>query len=256
MSTPTSLELPDRVRRTSIRTARGVFAALEAAPASGVCERDAALLVPGYTGSKEDFLAILDLLAAAGRRTVAIDMRGQFETPGAGDAGGYAAGSLGADLIAVMHATGARHLVGHSYGGLIGREAVCDCELGGYRVPRGTTVFLSQWVTHRDGRFFEDPERFRPRRWADGLAGRPPRYAYFPFGGGPRVCIGNGFALLEAPLLLAAIGQHWRFTLETDPAVKPRPGITLLPENGIPAVLCRREGVNHDAYEGHDGRGS
>ena len=68
MSTPTSLELPDGVRRTTIRTARGAFAALEAAPASGVCERDAALLVPGYTGSKEDFLAILDLLADGSRR--------------------------------------------------------------------------------------------------------------------------------------------------------------------------------------------
>ena len=124
MSTPTSLELPDRVRRTTIRTARGVFAALEAAPASGVCERDAALLVPGYTGSKEDFLAILDLLADDSRHVVAIDMRGQFETAGADEPGGYAAAALGADILAIMHATGARHLVGHSYGGLIGREAV------------------------------------------------------------------------------------------------------------------------------------
>ncbi|HYT26546.1 MAG TPA: alpha/beta fold hydrolase, partial [Actinomycetota bacterium] len=124
MSTPTSLELPDGVRRTTIRTARGAFAALEAAPASGVCERDAALLVPGYTGSKEDFLAILDLLADDSRHVVAIDMRGQFETAGADEPGGYAAAALGADILAIMHATGARHLVGHSYGGLIGREAV------------------------------------------------------------------------------------------------------------------------------------
>ena len=124
MSTPTSLELPDGVRRTTIRTARGGFAALEAAPASGVCERDAALLVPGYTGSKEDFLAILDLLADDSRHVVAIDMRGQFETAGAEEPGGYAAAALGADILAIMHTTGARHLVGHSYGGLIGREAV------------------------------------------------------------------------------------------------------------------------------------
>jgi pimeloyl-ACP methyl ester carboxylesterase len=124
VSTPTSLELPDRVRRTTVRTARGAFAALEAAPASGVCERDAALLVPGYTGSKEDFLAILDLLADDSRHVVAIDMRGQFETAGADEPGGYAAAALGADILAIMHATGARHLVGHSYGGLIGREAV------------------------------------------------------------------------------------------------------------------------------------
>jgi pimeloyl-ACP methyl ester carboxylesterase len=124
VSTPTSLELPDGVRRTTIRTARGAFAALEAAPASGVCERDAALLVPGYTGSKEDFLAILDLLADDSRHVVAIDMRGQFETAGPDEPGGYAAAALGADILAIMHSTGARHLVGHSYGGLIGREAV------------------------------------------------------------------------------------------------------------------------------------
>jgi pimeloyl-ACP methyl ester carboxylesterase len=124
VSTPTSLELPDGVRRTTIRTARGAFAALEAVPGSGVCERDAALLVPGYTGSKEDFLAILDLLADDSRHVIAIDMRGQFETAAADDLVGYAAAALGADILAIMQATGARHLVGHSYGGLIGREAV------------------------------------------------------------------------------------------------------------------------------------
>ena len=124
MSTPTSLELPASVRRTTIRTARGAFAALEAIPASGVCERDPALLVPGYTGSKEDFTAILDLLADGSRQVVAIDMRGQFETPAAGEPDGYAAAALGADILAVIRETGAKHLVGHSYGGLIGREAV------------------------------------------------------------------------------------------------------------------------------------
>ena len=136
MSTPTSLELPAGVRRTTIRTARGRFAALQAVPASGVCEREAALLIPGYTGSKEDFLAVLDLLADGSRQVVAIDMRGQFETPGADDAGGYSAASLGADIAAVMRATGARHLVGHSYGGLIGREAV----LGGAGVASFTLM--------------------------------------------------------------------------------------------------------------------
>jgi pimeloyl-ACP methyl ester carboxylesterase len=123
VSTPTVLELPAGVRRTTIRTARGAFAALEAIPASGVCEREAALLVPGYTGSKEDFIAILDLLADGSRQVIAIDMRGQFETAGTRDPDGYAAAALGADILAIMHETGARHLVGHSYGGLIGREA-------------------------------------------------------------------------------------------------------------------------------------
>jgi pimeloyl-ACP methyl ester carboxylesterase len=123
VSTPSALELPAGVRRTTIRTARGAFAALEAIPASGVCEREAALLVPGYTGSKEDFIAILDLLADGSRQVVAIDQRGQFETAAAAEPSGYAAAALGADVLAVMRETGARHLAGHSYGGLIGREA-------------------------------------------------------------------------------------------------------------------------------------
>jgi len=124
VSTPTSLDLPDEVRRTTVRTSRGPFAALEAEPASGVCEREAALLVPGYTGSKEDFMAVLGLLAWGGRRVFAIDMRGQFETPAAPDHDGYSASALGSDITALLHATGARHLLGHSYGGLIAREAV------------------------------------------------------------------------------------------------------------------------------------
>jgi pimeloyl-ACP methyl ester carboxylesterase len=121
VSTPTSLELPDGVRPTTVRTSRGSFAALEAVPVSGVCERDPALLVPGYTGSKEDFLAVLGQLADHGRQVVAIDMRGQFETPAAHD---YSPPALAADVAAVIQATGATHLLGHSYGGLVTREAL------------------------------------------------------------------------------------------------------------------------------------
>lgn len=124
MSTPTSLALPDGVRRTWIETSRGTFAALEALPVPGVCERETALLVPGYTGSKEDFLALLDQLAAAGRRVLAIDMRGQYQTAGSPD--GYSATALGADIAAVTRRTGTRHLLGHSYGGLVTREAMLD----------------------------------------------------------------------------------------------------------------------------------
>jgi cytochrome P450 len=123
---------------------------------------------------------------------------------------------------------------------VIGREATVPVELGGYRLPRGTTVFLSQWVTHRDGRFFEEPERFRPERWAGGLAKRLPKYAYFPFGGGPRVCIGNGFALLEAPLLLATVGQRYRFTIDPNHPVELWPSITLRPRHGIRTTLAAR----------------
>ena len=123
---------------------------------------------------------------------------------------------------------------------LIGREPLTDVELGGYRVRKGTTVFFSQWVSHRDPRYFDDPEAFRPERWADGLARRLPKYAYYPFGGGPRVCLGNSFAMMEAVLLLATIGRRWRFTLEPDPPVTPWPTITLKPRPGVMAVLQPR----------------
>ena len=142
MSTPTSLSLPDNVRRTVVETSRGGFAALEAMPGTGVCERQPAVLVPGFTGSKEDFLAILHQLGAAGRRVLAIDLRGQYQTPGPDDPAAYAIGALGADVAAVVAAVAARvaapagpagadgiglgpvHLVGHSFGGLIVREAM------------------------------------------------------------------------------------------------------------------------------------
>ncbi|MBA4188568.1 MAG: cytochrome P450 [Planctomycetaceae bacterium] len=124
---------------------------------------------------------------------------------------------------------------------LIGREATKDLELGGYRVRKGYTVFMSQWVMHRDPRYFgPDPEVFRPERWLDGLAKRLPKYAYFPFGGGPRVCIGNTFALMEAAILLATVGQRYRFTLDPDAVIELNPQITLLPANGIPATLQER----------------
>ena len=127
---------------------------------------------------------------------------------------------------------------------MMGRQAVAACELGGYRLAPGATVLMSQWVTHRDPRWFHDPERFDPDRWADGLARRLPHFAYFPFGGGPRVCIGNSFALMEAQLVLATLAQRGRFTLLPGPPVRPAPGITLKPERGILATVqltSRRE---------------
>jgi cytochrome P450 len=123
---------------------------------------------------------------------------------------------------------------------LIGREPLADVELGGFRVQRGTTVFFSQWVSHRDPKFFDDPESFRPERWADGLAKRIPKYAYYPFGGGPRACIGNTFAMMESVLLLATLGQRWRFMMVPGTQVTPWPTITLKPRPGIPAVLTPR----------------
>ena len=130
MSTPTSLELPAGVRRTTVASPRGTFAALEALPASGATELGTALLVPGYTGSKEDFLNVLSELAGVGRRVLAVDMRGQYETPGPDDPAAYTATALGTDIAGLAAATRTRHLAGHSFGGLVVREAVltAGCE--------------------------------------------------------------------------------------------------------------------------------
>jgi len=114
----------------------------------------------------------------------------------------------------------------------IGREAIDACEIGGYRVPVGMTIFISPWVLHRDSRYFDDPEEFRPDRWAGGLAKQLPRFAYMPFGGGPRVCIGNRFAMMEAVLILATIVQQ--FVLEAqNERPEPFPSITLRPKGGV-----------------------
>ena len=123
---------------------------------------------------------------------------------------------------------------------VIGREAITDVELGGYRVKRGYTVLMSQWVNHRDPKYFPDPEQFYPERWADGLAKRIPKFAYYPFGGGQRMCVGNAFALMEATIILAAVGQRYRFTLDPDAVIGLKPQITLLPTNAIPVTLHRR----------------
>ena len=122
----------------------------------------------------------------------------------------------------------------------ISRRAKEDCEIGGYRVPADTRLIMSQWVVHRDPRFFDNPEAFDPDRWEDGFAEQLPRYAYFPFGGGPRVCIGAGFAMMEGVLLLATIGRRFRLAPLPGHRVAPRASITLRPEQGIPMVLHRR----------------
>jgi cytochrome P450 len=126
----------------------------------------------------------------------------------------------------------------------VGRQAVGEFEMGGYKFPAGTNVAILQWNTQRDARFFPDPEKFDPERWsAESLRRNAlPRFAYFPFGGGPRVCVGAGFAMMEAILLLATMAQRYRMTLVAKRKVKLMPSVTLRPRNGIQMVLQRTHG--------------
>jgi cytochrome P450 len=108
-----------------------------------------------------------------------------------------------------------------------GREAAEDVDVGGYRIPKGAQILTSQWVVHHDPRWFPNPEGFDPDRWAGERAKEIPRYAYFPFGGGPRVCIGNHFATLEATLMLATIVGRWRLDLLPGQRLAFKPSVTL-----------------------------
>jgi len=120
------------------------------------------------------------------------------------------------------------------------RTAIEDHEIAGYKVPRGSGVSFSQWSVQRDPRWYEAPEEFRPERWEGDLMKRLPRFAYFPFGGGPRQCIGNSFALMETALILATIAQKFRFRLVAGHPVVPLASITLRPRYGIRATLESR----------------
>jgi cytochrome P450 len=116
---------------------------------------------------------------------------------------------------------------------VMARTSIAPSTIGGYEFPVGSTILVSQWVMHRDARYYDDPETFRPERWIEGLAARLPAGAYFPFGDGPRRCIGQGFALLESALVIAAIAQKFRFELVPGTVVVPEPLVTLRPKNGI-----------------------
>jgi cytochrome P450 len=123
---------------------------------------------------------------------------------------------------------------------IIGRRALAPYDVGGFTVPRNGIVVASQWVTHRDPRYFPDPERFDPERWRPEAKDVRPKFSYFPFGGGPRVCIGEGFAWMEGILLLATLARGWRFHLSPGARVEPAPSITLRPKYGMPMTLEKR----------------
>jgi cytochrome P450 len=120
------------------------------------------------------------------------------------------------------------------------RRALADDEIGGYRVPAGSIAFLIPYVVHRRPALWPDPERFDPERFTPERQAERPRFAYFPFGGGPRQCIGNQFAIMEALLILATVAPRFRIRVSADARVVPEPLITLRPKFGIPVTLAAR----------------
>lgn len=122
----------------------------------------------------------------------------------------------------------------------LGRRALVDVVIGEYLIPAGSLVLVSQYVMHRDARYYPDPERFDPERFTPEAQSGRPKYAYFPFGGGARQCIGESFAWMEGVLLLAALAQKWRFELVKGHPVEPEAVITLRPKYGMKMVIRSR----------------
>jgi cytochrome P450 len=118
----------------------------------------------------------------------------------------------------------------------MGRQAIEDVEIGPYRVPRGTYFFFSQYIVHRDPKYFPEPLAFRPERFTAEAKAQRPKFSYFPFGGGGRQCIGESFAWMEAVLVLATLAQRWRLTVIEDQQIALQPKITLRPKFGILSV--------------------
>ncbi len=123
----------------------------------------------------------------------------------------------------------------------IARESLQDTTVGGYFVPKGTIMFISLNVVHHDARYFDQPFEFRPERFSKENEKNIPKYAYLPFAGGPRVCIGNGFAMMEAVLLLATIAQRYQLKLVPGQQIKPEPVLTLRPSGPVMMQLEARE---------------
>ncbi|HET9401705.1 MAG TPA: cytochrome P450 [Candidatus Acidoferrales bacterium] len=123
------------------------------------------------------------------------------------------------------------------------RLALEPVEIAGYALPAGSSVGMSPWVVHHDARYFPEPEKFLPERWTESFAQKLPRFAYFPFGGGPRICIGAQFAMMEAVLVLATIASRYRLGVAAGHKIELFPSITLRPKNGIRAKVETRGAV-------------
>lgn len=123
---------------------------------------------------------------------------------------------------------------------IVARQPLADDEVGGYHIPADSTVIMSPYLVQRHPAYWDDPAAFRPERFAAGWDRDRPRFVYFPFGGGPRLCIGNNFALMEATLILATLAQRYRLTLDPVHAVIPQPALVLRPKNGVYMTLHHR----------------
>jgi cytochrome P450 len=123
---------------------------------------------------------------------------------------------------------------------IIARRNPHAWSLGDYTIPAGSFIYMSQYLMHRDTRFFPDPDRFDPERWRPELAAQRPKYSYFPFGGGPRQCIGEGFAWTLGLLALAAMAQRWRLILSSRQRIGLEPLLTLRPKYGMRMILEKR----------------
>jgi len=123
---------------------------------------------------------------------------------------------------------------------ILGRRALKDYKLGPYIVPAGAILIMSPYVMHRDPRYFPDPFRFDPDRWTPEARASRPQFSYFPFGGGPRRCIGEGFAMMESIMVLATLAQEWSLRRASDQPIALQPLITLRPRHGMRMVLMSR----------------
>ena len=115
----------------------------------------------------------------------------------------------------------------------IGRRATSDLEVGGNVIRAGSVLVSSPWLLHHDERWWPEPERFDPGRWTTGAGASRPRHAFLPFGGGPRMCVGEGFALTEARIVIRAVTRRWRLVREPGPEVRPKPLLTLRPDGPV-----------------------
>jgi cytochrome P450 len=133
---------------------------------------------------------------------------------------------------------------------IIGRRAIGAFSLDAYQIPAGSLVAVSPYLTQRDARYFPDPERFNPDRWTPEFKAALPPFAYFPFGGGTRRCIGESFAWMELVLVVSAIARKWRLRLVPGHRVVPQPVVTLRLRHGLKMVASRRHStVNAVGHE-------